>query len=235
MFKDESDNSTTKKNVLLYEFGISATRSAIGAIPYIGTLLNEVIFDFRGRIKQERCNRFINELTKYMASIDEKCIDFAFIKSDDFSDLFESIIRRVIYNRSEEKMHRFKKILVKQMMVPSHSDYTETFLDLVERLNEKQIEILSAYKDAGCNDSSKGNDTKHEHKEKTLYDKSKLDSYRKNEYYNIDEETYKFYVQDLASKALLIDNGMNIVGAGPMELLDITGFGHAFLGFIEKT
>ncbi|NLV62333.1 MAG: hypothetical protein GXY12_02900, partial [Clostridiaceae bacterium] len=71
-------------------------------------------------------------------------------------------------------------------------------------------------------------------KEKVLFDKSLLTLYRKNDYYGIDEETYKYYVQDLVSKALLIDNGMNIVGARPMDLLDITSFGHAFLGFIEE-
>lgn len=118
MPRDDSSNSVPQTKIILHEFGISAAKSAIGAIPYVGALLNEVIFDFRGRIKQERCNRFIYELTKYMANFTEGDIDFAYIKSDDFSDIFESIIRRVVLNRSEEKMHRFKKILVKQMIAP---------------------------------------------------------------------------------------------------------------------
>lgn len=229
MSSDDSGKSAPQTNIILHEFGISAAKSAIGAIPYIGALLNEVIFDHRGRIKQERCNRFIYELTQYMASINERDIDIEFLKSEDFSDLFESIMRRVIPNRSEEKMHRFKKILVKQMIAPSYSDYTETFLDLVQRLNEKQIEILGAYKAVQCIDLSKANDYENKHT-----DKSKMASHRKNNYYNIDEETYKFYVHDLVSKALLIDDGMNRLGTRPMEILEITSFGLAFLRFIEE-
>lgn len=233
MYKDDSDKTTTQANMILRELGISATKSAIGAIPFVGALLNEVVFDFRGRIKQERCNNFINELTIYMADVNETDIDFSFIKSDEFGDIFESIIRRVVFNRSDEKMHRFKKILVKQMTAPSHSDYTETFLDLVERLNEKQIEILNAYKAAeDSTESPEEHNT--EHKERALFDKSLLAPHTKNDYYKIGEEPYKFYVQDLASKALLIDTGMNIIGAKPFELLEVTSFGKAFLKFIEE-
>jgi|LSQX01.3.fsa_nt_gb hypothetical protein len=61
-------------------FLLSATKSALGAIPIVGALLNEVVFDYRGRIKQERCNRFINELAIYMADVNETDIDIPFIK-----------------------------------------------------------------------------------------------------------------------------------------------------------
>lgn len=36
------------------EAGISLAKSIFNAVPYVGGLLNEVAFDFRSRIKQER-------------------------------------------------------------------------------------------------------------------------------------------------------------------------------------
>ena len=40
----------------------SVIRGLVGAIPYVGTALNEAIFDFRSRLKQERLEKFVEEL-----------------------------------------------------------------------------------------------------------------------------------------------------------------------------
>ena len=140
------ENENTNKKVILREVGISVTKGAIGAIPIVGTVLNEAIFESRGRIKQDRINKFIKMLQDFMETVSEETIDFNHLKSDEFSDIFESILKRVAYTRSEEKMKRFKKILVSEMQNPSNTDFTETFLDIISRLEEVQIKILQGMK-----------------------------------------------------------------------------------------
>jgi len=135
-------SESTNKKIILREVGISATKGAIGAIPFVGTALNEAIFESRGRIKQERVNKFIKMLQEFMDTVSEEDIDFEHLKSDEFSDIFESILKRIVYTRSEEKLKRFRKVLVSEMQNPSDTDFTETFLDMISRLEEVQIKIL---------------------------------------------------------------------------------------------
>lgn len=220
------------ENIIIQEVGISVVKGAIGAIPLVGTALNEVVFECRGRIKQGRVNRFIAELTKYMQEVTENQINYPHIKSEEFSDIFESILKRIVYNKSEEKMHRFKNILIKNMMVISNSDYSETFLDIVSKINEKQIEILDIYRKIECKELISDDNLKERH----VIDGNfveKLSKYRSFKYYDLAQSTYNFYVQDLISKSLLVDDGMGRVGSGPFDILKVTEFGIEFLKFIE--
>lgn len=145
------NKENTDKKLILREVGISVTKGAIGAIPFVGTVLNEVIFESRGRIKQERVNKFIKILQEFMGTVSEDDIDFEHLKSEEFSDIFESILKRITYTRSEEKMKRFRKVLISEMQNPSNTDFTETFLDIISRLEEVQIKILQDIKKATKN------------------------------------------------------------------------------------
>lgn len=145
------EKESLNKKIILREVGISATKGAIGAIPFVGTALNEAIFESRGRIKQDRVNRFIHMLQEFMETVSEEDVDFEHLKSDEFSDIFESILKRVAYTRSEEKMKRFRKVLVSEMQSPTDTDFTETFLDIISRLEEIQIRILRDIKIATKN------------------------------------------------------------------------------------
>lgn len=215
------------------ETGISLTKGVLGAVPYVGTLLNEMFFDYRGRLKQERINSFIKELQTFMVShVNEGQIDFKHLKSEQFGDLFESIIYRVSQNRSQERLHRFKSILVNQMIAPYETDYTETFLDIASKINEKQIEILNVYRKVQLGEIRN---------EDNLMGRDVIDAnhiteisdFRNHHFYNLDKDVYMFYVQDLVSKSLLLDDSINRLSTRPYQILEITAFGIEFLRFIE--
>lgn len=55
---------------------------------------------------------------------------------------------KISQNKSEEKVHRFIRVLVNQMTTPYETEYIETFLEIVSKINEKQIEILNTYRKA---------------------------------------------------------------------------------------
>lgn len=268
------NNKKLSKKVILREVGISATKGAIGAIPFVGTVLNEVIFESRGRIKQERVNKFIEMLQDFMGTVSEESINFQHLKSDEFSDIFESILKRIAYTRSEEKMKRFRKVLVSEMQNPSDTDFTETFLDIISRLEEVQIKILRdirfATKNCGGvhekiykiqNEIKKhkvqlkkeleyrkngfANNVLTEQKfiaEKEAFVRNKMQILIENQkYYNSDaygvtHSQYKFYVQDLISKALLQERLIPRNGKEPpvTQIIEISNYGEGFLNFLEE-
>ncbi len=110
-----------------------------------GKFLNE-FFDYRSRIKQNRINSFIESLQTYLQQThyNEK-IHFDLLNEEDFTDIFESVLRRVVVTKSLEKLNRFKLIITKSLIEPKEINFTESFLDLITGLHEKQIEILYCY------------------------------------------------------------------------------------------
>lgn len=128
-----------KKEIL-----ISATKSAFSLIPFAGTALTELVFDYNGRIKQERLNRFMELLSEYFSQNHNVKIEN--IKTEDFNDLFESIIKKVVITKSEGKIKRFRDILIKELNNPSEeTELIALYLDLIETLSEEEIIILEGY------------------------------------------------------------------------------------------
>jgi hypothetical protein len=127
------------------EILISSTKSLFGAVPFGGTALNELIFEYNGRIKQKRLNDFVEVLADGFN--EESGINIENIKTEDFNDLFESVLRRVVQTKSELKLIRFKDILVKELTQPSErAEIIDHYLDLISTLTEEEITILSHHR-----------------------------------------------------------------------------------------
>ena len=89
-----------KKEVVL-----ASIKSLFGAVPFVGTGLNELI-DFIPNLRQKRLNKFTEILTVYFQEIQE--INIENINTENFSDIFQSIIFRVTKTQSEEKLNTRK-------------------------------------------------------------------------------------------------------------------------------
>jgi len=205
------ENKTKK---LIIEIGESVVKGMFGAVPFAGTALNEAIFDGRSRIKQNRLLNFIKEFSEYLSKFNEEDIDQVYIKSEDFSDIFESIIRRVITFGSKEKLHKFKSILANQVVNSYHTDHAETFLDILSRINEEQIQILDTYRQIKNGDINQDEELSDRNVIDANFEK-RVSEIRSAKYFNLDENIYLFYLQDLFSKGLLFDDGINKMDLGP--------------------
>lgn len=131
------------------EAGVSAIKSLLGAVPFAGTLLSEALFDYRSRIKEKRFKLFVSELSKTLEKLDSTKVDFAYLKTDEFSDILEETIRRAISTSSNEKINRFKMILIGEMTGSLKSEYKLSFLDITSQLSEIQLIILKQYNTIG--------------------------------------------------------------------------------------
>ena len=123
------------------ELAVSGIKSLLSAVPWVGGLLNEALFDYRGRLKQERLNQFVTSLADYFQ--EHEPADVSVFATEDFSDIFESVIRRVVLTKSKTKHERFRDILIHSIEASqAELDNTETYLDLVSSLDEVAILIL---------------------------------------------------------------------------------------------
>lgn len=122
---------------------LAGIKSLFGAVPFVGTGLNELI-DFIPNLRQKRLNRFTEILTVYFQEIQE--INTENINTENFSDIFQSVIYRVTKTQSEEKLHHFKNILINELISPTAKiNKVELYLDLISNLSEEEILILSKY------------------------------------------------------------------------------------------
>jgi hypothetical protein len=123
------------------EIIISTAKSVFGVIPFGGAALDELIFEYNGRIKQNRLNRFVEILADNFNENTEINLDN--IKTEDFNDLFESVLRRVVQTKSERKLLRFKDILIKELNSPTtECEVIDHYLDLISSLTEEELTIL---------------------------------------------------------------------------------------------
>ncbi|MDY8025807.1 MULTISPECIES: hypothetical protein [Paenibacillus] len=217
---------------------IGLTKSSISVVPYVGNLLNEMCFEIRGRIAQNRVNNFVNSFVSYVRDLG-LLISEDTISSEAFNDIYISIIKKVMDTNNEQKLDIFREILKANITQAYESDFRETFLDLVCKLDFVEIEILKIYKDTGRVIS--GNGAVCGRTSQSFEDVIKLNIRTYNPHLSIFEVDgrYEFYISDLISKSLLIDtktisNKWKDVGGEAFKVLSITDFGKEFLKFIQE-
>ena len=66
-------------------------------LPVVGPIITE-IFDYRGKIKQERLNQFTELLENYFSN--HKGINLENFRREEFGDLFEEVLKRVTLTKS---------------------------------------------------------------------------------------------------------------------------------------
>ena len=232
------------------EFAKSIATQLIETAPG-GNWLNEFI-SFRSKIKQARINQFIDLLQNYFAAPSNKVYHFDLMSDEDFTDIFESVVLRVVQTKAITKIGRFKNILINQLRSNEPVCLLESFLDLTLKLHEKQIEILVEHlklaEELGNQDILSLNNTIKldvERDRKLMIDnkqnrflemQEKSDNFmkkRKAEYYNISSNEYEYFVQDLVSKSLLINSTIGGIGIRRYEVVEITSYGIEYLNFIR--
>lgn len=234
------------------ELGFSLAK--LLAIPYPALGIGTEFYEYRNRIRQYRINRFVELLQEYLETSGlNKKIDFELINEEEFTDLFEAVIVRVAKTKAIEKLDRFKLILTKHLTTTNEINYVDTFLDLVYQLHEKQINILQSHyelfkelegKDLLTTNNSIELQLRQENEKRTkgeennyIIIKDELNEFRrlrKATGYNITEGEYRFFIQDLTAKSLLIDFGIGGIGTSPYDLMEITDYGKHFIEFIQS-
>lgn len=120
-------------------------KSTYGQIPLIGSVLAHLSFEYSSMLKQKRLNNFFEKLQHYMEGVSESEINLGNILTEDFHDIFEAILKSVSRTKSEEKLERFKNILIKQLRKLEDYKDIEPFIEITDKLSETHIAILNFY------------------------------------------------------------------------------------------
>ena len=127
----------------LREYGLGALKGLIGAIPYAGTFINEVVFETRSRIKQQRLMRFFELISDSLTEDLDGAVSLEDLDKGEIGDVFEQICLRVARTSSERKLHAFKAILCSQFVKGRQSGHTHKFIQITEALSDSQLGILA--------------------------------------------------------------------------------------------
>jgi hypothetical protein len=119
----------------------SLYNSVVGFLP--GGHVIQELAEFRSKIQQERLNRFSDYLKEGFEKISGKVFDPENLKSEDFLDSFEIIVRKVVLTRSKEKLLRYRNILLRKMFVKQENELFDKFVSMLEQISDSQLLILS--------------------------------------------------------------------------------------------
>ena len=198
-------------------------RSLFGAIPLVGTALNEAIFDLPARLKQVRLEKFVEELDRNLRALEADKIDTAYIKSEEFVDFLEDVLIRASKTRAEEKRKKLAAVLAGRLQHAKSTPFDDRFLDLLLSLTEIQVRILAEHLRAAEKRENSNQDTAEASTE-----------HRQPGYYDLPDSDYYFLVQDLISKALLYTRSVGRGNLGVFQFLEVTELGRAFIRFLEE-
>lgn len=128
------------------EIGTSILKTILAGVsvthPVLGVVLSETLMDYWSRVKVERMVLFTEKMKEYFDALSEDEIDVEFLRSEDFAQFFELVLRKVSETKSKRKIEIFRDILIGQLKVKGVGDFSSIFLNLIQQLTEKQIEIM---------------------------------------------------------------------------------------------
>lgn len=128
------------------EYGIASLKGLIGAVPFAGTFLNEIAFEARSRLKQDRVNQFIIHFQEFMNDKTEDDLELDEIDKEEFSDIFEEILISVSKTSAQHKIEIFKQILLRQLTAKrTENDLAEKYVNITNGLSNTQFEILHQF------------------------------------------------------------------------------------------
>ena len=128
------------------EYLISTFKGLVGVIPFAGTFINEVAFEARSRVKQNRVNNFIQEFSEFMDKETEDSVKLDSVNREEFGDIFEELILSVSKTSAKHKIKIFKGILGKQFKGDlSNVDQILRYVQITNSINSLQFRILIAF------------------------------------------------------------------------------------------
>jgi hypothetical protein len=126
---------------------VSAAKSAAGALPFVGTLVGEVIDSVIPGLRIERVVSYLKALDERVGALDEKLDNFQnSLKSEEGLDIFEEGIIQASRAVSEERKQRLAHLVANSLSV-DQLKYAESrkLLNIYNELTDPEIIWLIYY------------------------------------------------------------------------------------------
>jgi hypothetical protein len=206
------------------EYAISVLKGTISAIPVIGGALNELIFEARSRLQQQRLNAFFQALATDVEALESRMLDRGFIASNEFSDLLEDICQRVARTGSEKKREHFRHVLLGALQGTHDSDFSSYFLGLVSELSDTQVTILQRFVPYLVRKQAYEAEGRRLEVEPIDYNEGR---------WSLAPEVAKQVVQSLIAKGLLFDDSLGRFDTPAFTIIKPTELGGRFVAWLK--
>jgi hypothetical protein len=137
----------TKSTDIPKEIAIGAVKSVLNAIPYVGPAIVEAFLEIPNRIAQQRKDKHFETVIQKLQTISENSIDLDFLQSEDFSELFQLILRKITFRKAAEKSEFFSNLTVACMLTTRSKqpfNWQIRFIEIIADLNESEMCLLLA-------------------------------------------------------------------------------------------
>lgn len=129
----------------LVEGRISLLKASISAIPFVGSAINELLFELPNRIQQNRINETVRILEQKFKALNDSAISKKYLASSDFFDFTRNLFEESLKIESHEKRQMLSDIYTSA--IETSEDFEEgrcrLFMRFVSDFHLEQIRILS--------------------------------------------------------------------------------------------
>lgn len=128
------------------ELGLLTVQAALNLIPHVGGFLATYFGEIRSRRIEERMKRYFWYFGRRLEEMDQSKIDFAYLHSEEFAELFVKGAEQAARSATEEKIKRFANILANNAALnPEYRDRTESVMSFVDRLTDLDAFVLVCF------------------------------------------------------------------------------------------
>jgi hypothetical protein len=201
-------------------------------------VINEII-EYRSNIQKERLRRFSELLRQGFEETTGKSFDLENLKTEEFIDAFELVIRKVAQTKSKEKVLRYRNVLLKAIYEKDESEMFLKYFALIDEISETQMLILSTFS-IGFNSGVTETNIM-----QNLINPEKIHDYLINRLnikditlasgQKLNDKELKFYLFDLKSKGLIeLSIEKDDESQYEREKYYLTIIGRGFLDFVRE-
>ncbi len=219
----------------LVEGRITALKASISMIPYIGSAMNEILFDLPNRIHQHRINETVLILEEKLKGLDSTVVSRDYLESASFYDFTRMLFEESLKIESNEKRKLLAEIYASA--IQGREDFEDgrsgLFMKFISDIYIVQIRILKFIE----SNETELNQIGTYEKFYQLY-KGAGDNWSKGQY------DFKYYCSDLENKSLIsMGNGLDdfksnsgflAIESHEESSVSLTELGEAFLEYLKK-
>lgn len=201
----------TSKTLVTTGAGLINPLYGVGAVILTETM--DIFYQGYMGIKKEKAQIFYEEFQKWLNN-ELVNIDREFLETPYFTEILEIILVKAASSSNEWKIKKFREILENRIKGSKINDHSRTYLDILEKLTEKEFEILKF-----CFENQEFEE------EGASINKDKIS---KN--LDLDEEEYLLNMTHLEGKSLIIERTW---GRTTYNIITVSLLGENFIKFIK--
>lgn len=139
------NNNSVSLETQKIDYIATALKAALGAVPYAGSLLSELIGTIIPNQRLDRLTKFAKSLETKISQI-EKAFAQSQLKDDNFSDLFEEGFRQAARSLSDERREYIASIIANSLS-SQDIEYMESkhLLRILDEINDVEVIWLRLY------------------------------------------------------------------------------------------